>query len=364
MADRTTRTLFLTTLLLLGNLAAAHAEKLPEPTGVLKDYDGKGVVQISVPSRGEVTGKDGKKAIDPGFSTWFMFRQTYVNPNRLLMVMNPGGALVATLIQDSVERTYVPSAGYVIEKSYKNLEKAGESPIGTLQLAMSTYATLLRELDSGKILPPENFDALKEQDTKRLEALKALREQLAAGKNPDDEARAAAAAAEAARVRDDLDQLEIRKAHPCYLVEFMNKDLMQNLLAKGLVGDANVDLLSKGRTTFWVTKAEGLPVKIETTANDGSTAIFMLFKELRINSDIHPGEVVLGNPTGTRLFRTLVDLRDKDWNKKMEDDLNAQISRYELEKQRGSIPLKPVFKSGSAPEPLDQKPVFKPSKKK
>ena len=368
MADRTPRTLFLTTLLLLGNLAVAHAEKLPEPTAVLKDYDGKGVVQISVPSRGEVTGKDGQKAIDPGFSTWFMFRQTYVNPNRLLMVMNPGGALMATLVQDSVERTYIPSAGYVIEKSYKNLEKAGESPIGTLQLAMSTYATLLRELDSGKLLPAENFDLIKEQRTKRLEELKALREQLAANKNPQDEPKAAAAAAEAARVRDDLDQLDIRKAHPCNVVEFLNKDLMQNLLAKGLVGDGNVDLLSKGRTTFWVTKEEGLPIKIETTANDGSTAIFMLFKELKINSDIHPGEVVLGNPAGTRLFRTLVDLRDKDWNKKMDDDLNAQLSRYELEKQRGSIPLKPVFKSNGSSDrsndAFDQKPVFKPNKKK
>lgn len=344
MAHRTPRPLFLTTLLLFGNLATAHAEKLPEPPTVLKDYDGKGIVQIAMPSRGEVVGQDGKKVIDPGFSTWFPFRQTYVNPNRLLMVMNLLGALQATLVQDNVERTYIPSAGYVIEKSYKNLEKANENPIGSLQLAMSTYATVLRELDSGKVLPPENFDLVKEQRTKRLEELRLLREELANGKNPADEARAAAAAAESARVRDDLDQLELRKKYPCHIVEFLNKDLMQNLFAKGLVGAANTDLVAKGRTTFWVTKAEGLPIKIETTANDGSIAIFMLFKDLRINSDIHPGEVVLGNPMGTRLFRTLVDLRDKDWNQKMDDDLNAQLSRYELEKQRGSQALRPVFK--------------------
>jgi len=360
MADRIPRTLFLTTVLLLGNLAVAHAEKLPEPPTLLKDYDGKGVVQISVPSRGEIVTKDGQKATDPGFTTWFRFRQTYVNPNRLLMVMDPGGALVATLVQDNVERTYIPSAGYVIEKSYKNLEKAGENPIGILQLAMSTYAKVLRELDSGKVLPPENYETIKEQQTKRLEELRLLRAKLSEGKDPADELRAAAAAAESARVRDDLDQLEFRKTHPCHVVEYLNKDLMQNLFAKGLMGEASVDLVSKGRTTFWVTKEEGLPIKIETTANDGSVAIFMLFKDLKINSDLHPGEVVLGNPAGTRLFRTLADLRDKDWSRKMEDDLNAQLSRYEMDKQRATTPLRPVFKPGNSRD----KPVFKPSKQK
>lgn len=344
MADRTPRTLFLTTLLLLGNLVAAHAEKLPEPPSVLKDYDGKGIIQISLPSRGVVNAKDGKKVIDPGFSTWFRMRQTYVNPNRILVVMDPGNTVQAILIQDNIERTYAPSTGYVIEKSYKNLEKADENPIGALQLSMSTYARVLRELDSGKLLPAENLDLIKEQKLKRSEELKALREKLTAAQRPEDEAAAQAAAAEAARVRDELDQLDIRRAHPCNVVEFLNKDLMQNLFAKGLMGGVNADLLAKGRTTFWVTKEEGLPIKIETTANDGSVAIFMLFKELKINSDLHPGEVVLGNPIGTRLFRTTVDLRDKDWEQKMNDDLTLQISRFEQEKQKGNIPLKPVFK--------------------
>jgi hypothetical protein len=110
------------------------------------------------------------------------------------------------------------------------------------------------------------------------------------------------------------------------------------------VGGANADLLAKGRTTFWVTKEEGLPIKIETTANDGTVAIFIIFKDLKINSGLHPGEVVLGNPLGARLFRTTVDLRDKDWEQKMNDDLDAQVSRYEMEKQKGTFPLKPVFK--------------------
>jgi hypothetical protein len=333
-----------TTALALGNLAPARAEKLPEPTAVLKDYDGRGVVQLSMPSRGTIVNKNGDKVFDPGFSTWFTFRQTFVNPGRIYMGVNLLGALQATLVQDNVERVYAPSTGYVIERTYKNLEKAEESPISTMQMAMSTYAQLLRELDSGKILPPEDLDLIKEQLIKRSEEVKALRAELAQGQKPEDEQKAAAAAAEAARIRDDLDQIDVRKAHPCHVIEFLNKDLMQTLFARGLMGESTTELINKGKTRFWVTKAEGLPVKIETTANDGSVAVFMLFKDLKINSGLHPGEVVLGNPPGLRLFRATVDIRDKDWEQKMQDDLNAQLSAYELEKQRQGQPLKPVFK--------------------
>jgi hypothetical protein len=344
MAHRTHRIATLAAVLSLAVLGAARAEKLPEPTSVLKDYDGSGIVQISIPSRGVVKDKDGKQVVDPGYSTWFPFRQTYVNPGRIYMAVNLLGTLQATLVQDNVERTFVPSAGYVIERNYKNLDKADEHPINTVQMAMATYAAVLKELDSGRILPEENLDQLKERHTKRLEELKKLRAELAANPDPALEPKAQAAAAEAARVRDDLDQLDLRRTHPCTVIEFLNKDLMRHLLVRGLMGENTSDLLDKGKTTFWVTKAEGLPIKIETTANDGTVAVFMLFKELKINKGLHPGEVVLGNPPGTRLFRTTVDLRDKDWERKMQEDLNSQIEQYEKEVQRNSRPpLTPVF---------------------
>jgi hypothetical protein len=369
MADRTLPLLFLTTALALGNVLPARAEKLPEPPMVLKDYDGRGVVQLSMPSRGTAKNKNGDDVIDPGFSTWFTFRQTFVNPGRIYMGVNLLGALRATLVQDNVERTYAPSTGYVIETTYKNLEKATESPISTVQMAMSTYAQLLRDLDSGKILPAEDLDQIKERLIKRSEEVKKLREEFAVNPMPGNEPKAAAAAAEAARLRDDLEQLDLRKAHPCHVIEFVNKDLMQHLFTRGLMGGSAAELINKGKTTFWVTKAEGLPVKVETTANDGSVAVFMLFKDLRINTGLHPGEVVLGNPMGIRLFRTTADLRDKDWEEKMQEDLNAQISLYEKEKQRGNQPLTPRFpRNGSAAgsgdsSKYDFKPL-NPSKKK
>lgn len=344
LAQRTLCLAALTLAAALGGMSAAHAERLPEPPGVLKDYDGRGIVQISIPSKGEIMLKDGQKALDPGFSTWFPFRQTFVSPGRIYMAVNLLGALQATLVQDNVERTYVPSAGYVIERSYKNLAKTDENPINTVQMAMATYARVLRELDSGKLLPEENLDQIKERDTKRLEELKELRAQLAKNQNPAAAPQAQAAAAESARVRDNLDQIDLRRAHPCHVIEFVNQDLMRHLFARGLMGEGMGPILAKGRTTFWVTKAEGLPIKVETTANDGSIAVFMLFKDLKINSGLHPGEVVLGHPQGTRQFTAVVDLRDKDWEQKMTDEINAQIGKFEKDTRRAAPPpLTPVF---------------------
>lgn len=343
MAQRTLCLVALTAAAFLAT-GAAHADKLPEATGVLKDYDGRGTIQITIPPRGEITLKDGQKAVDPGFSTWFAFRQMFVSPGRILMMHNLGNALQATLVQDNVERTYIPTAGYVIERSYKNLDKAEENPINTVQMAMATYAKVLRELDSGKLLPDENLDLVKDRDTKRLAELTALRAELVQNKRPEDESRAQAAAAESAVVRDNLDQLDLRRAHPCHVIEFLNRDLMRHLFTRGLMGDSMGEILAKGKTTFWVTKKEGLPVKIETTANDGSVAVCILFKELKINSGLHPGEVVLGHPQGTRQFSTVVDLRDRDWEQKMQADINDQIGRFEkATRQAGPPALTPVF---------------------
>ncbi|MGV3719425.1 MAG: hypothetical protein ACO1SX_00830 [Actinomycetota bacterium] len=344
MAERTFPVVTLAVAAALCGVSAVHAEKLPEPTGVLRDYDGRGTIQITIPPRGEISLENGQKAVDPGFSTWFAFRQMFVSPGRILMVHNLGNALQATLVQDNVERTYIPTAGSVIERNYKNLDKAEENPINTVQMAMATYAKVLRELDSGKLLPDENLDQIKERDTKRLAELTALRAKLMENKRPEDEVQAQSAAAESAVVRDNLDQLDLRRAHPCHVIEFLNRDLMRHLFTRGLMGESMGEILAKGKTTFWVTKAEGLPVKVETTANDGSVAVMMLFKELKINSGLHPGEVVLGHPQGTMTFRAVVDLREKDWEQRMQNDINDQIGRYEkATRQAGPPALTPVF---------------------
>ena len=338
MADRTLRVLFLTTLLTLGNLAPqaaapAAAEPIPAPTQALKDYEGIGIMQIDLPT----SVADGKKATDVGFTTWFPFRQGYVRPDQLLLVLEIGGSVQSMLVSGDLERIYNPSTGYVIQRQYKNLETATENPLTAVQLSMATYAKVLRELDTGKLLPAEDLDAVKTRLTARSEALTALRKELAERNRPEDLNQINAAAAEHSRIRDDLDQIELRRAHPCHVVEFQNKDLVRTLFSRGLVGLTGSEILAKGKTTVWITKAEGLPIKIETTDNGGRMALFLCFKELRINTGLHPNELKLGNPRGTRLISASADLRDKDWQEKMETSISRQIEALE----RASRPMQP-----------------------
>lgn len=331
MAVSTLRPLILATLLLAGNTVAARAEPVPQPTEELKDYHGLGFVQLEVPVR---TGAaNGKTTQDVPFSTWFPFRQGYVRPDRMLMVLNVAGSIQATLATGDTESTYSPATGYVIRKTYKNLDPTGPNPMVSAQFSMATYARLLRELTSGKVLPAEDLDALKKKFTARIETLRTLRQELAQSKEPADIPRANAAATEQARLRNDLDQLEIRKANPCHVVEFPNRDVMNILFTRGLVGDASTDLLAKGKTTVWITKKEGLPIKIETLDNEGRVAIFWCFTELRINQGLHPNELVLGAPAGTRLLVASADMREKDWEDKMEKMLQLQLDAIEKERK-------------------------------
>ena len=329
MADRTMRVLFLTTLLALGNLASyaaapAGAEPIPAPTEALKDYVGTGVIQVDVPT----SIADGKAAAEGSFTTWVPFRQGYVRPDRLLLVLSVSGILQGMVVSGDTERIYSPSTGYVLQRQYKNVETATENPMTAVQLSMATYAKILRELNTGKILPAEDLDAVKARLTARNAELIKLRKELAELKRPEDANKANAAAAEHTRVRDDLDQIEIRRAHPCHVVEFPNHDLVRTLFSRGLAGLTGAEILSKGKTTVWITKAQGLPIKIETTDNDGRIALFFCFKELKINSGLHPTELVLGYPPGSRLISASADLRDRNWQEKMENSISRQIEAY------------------------------------
>jgi len=321
-------------LLLIAALAAgAGAEPIPAPTDALKDYHGLGVIQLDIPTTSVVKPQPGQKVVDTPFSTWFPFRQGYVRPDRMLMVMSLGGALQSMLASGDTEMVYSPTTGYVVKRTFKNLLPATPNPMMTHQLSMATYARVLRENQSGKLLPAENLDELKQKLTPRLEELRVRRETLAKSTDPEDLPRANAAAAEHARVRNDLQQIDLRKAHPCHVVEFQNRDLVQTLFARGLTGGTNLEFLTRGKTTVWITKAEGLPLKLETTANDGRVAIYICFTDLRINQGLHPGELVLGNPPGTRVMSATADLKDRNWEANLEENLARQIAFFDRERQ-------------------------------
>jgi hypothetical protein len=339
MAHRTLRPLVFAALLLAGNLAPARAEQIPAPTDALKDYHGLGFVQVEAPVA--ASSGDGKKTADVPFTTWFAFRQGYVRPDRMLMVMNVAGVVQSMLVTADTERTYSPSTGYVIQRTWKNLDPGAAHPAQGAQLSMATYARVLRELTSAKMLPAEDLDQVKTKLTARIEELRLIRQKLLEEKKPEDLPKANAAAAEQARLHNDLEQVDIRRAHPCYVAEFPNKDVLDTLLNRGLIGDTSTDFLTKGKTTVWITKAEGLPIKIETTSNDGHVAIFLCFTQLKINEGLQSNDLVLGAPPGTRLLAASADMRERGWEDKMDKSIALQIEAIEKERQGANPPIIP-----------------------
>src|SRR3569833_2805968 len=254
MAGRSFRFLVLSTLVLAGNLGMARADKLPVPPDALKDYDGIGVIQIVRPGDPAPHTVNGKDQFDPGLATQIFIHQTYVRPDRTLMVMNLFNNIQAKMMQGDVEWTYSPSTQYVLQRTYKNVEALPQNPMSITPLSLATYARLFQEADGGKMLADENLDLLKPELMKKIEALKNTREELKKSVKPADVAKAQMVAAELARVHDDFEQLDLRKAHPCNLVEFPNAALEKLLTSKGLMGGDSPALLDGGKTTVWVTK--------------------------------------------------------------------------------------------------------------
>lgn len=333
MAARTFRTVLASLLLLSGLAAAVRAEPIPAPTEQLKDFQGRGVILLDLPA-GPPPVDGPKDAIIPGISMWVEMRQAYVWPDRILTELNLLGNRQVVLVQGNTELTYSPGTGLIIERLYKNLEHAPENPMTAVQISMATYAKLLQELQSGKMQP--------EEDTRKLEAahkirIAQLQRERAALSSQEDLPKYNALSAEMVRIKNDLDQLPFRREHPCHVVEFANKDVIQHLFAKGLTGNRHAELLSAGKSTFWVTKAEGLPVKIETTDNTGRVAISVCFTELKVNQGLRPSDLTL-NASGARRITLQADIKDRNWEEKMEKELGQHLQRLEDERQRRANP--------------------------
>ena len=328
MVGRPLRTLVLTTLLSLGNLAALHAEPLPAPTVPLKDFDGRGVIQIELPPSHASTDPN---QIETGLMTWIAFRQAYVRPDKMLLELSMGrsGPSQISVATGNVERIYSRGANYKQERIYRNLETSPQNPMTTVQTSMATYARILREIDTGKVLPDEEFDRLETEHKARIEELNQLRMKLATSKDPKEISRVSEAAAEMARRHDDLTQIPFRRTHPCVVMEYPNKDVLQKLFANNVTGSAGLEVLGKGKTRVWVTRAEGLPIKIETTSNEGRVALSLVFTRISINSGLHPGELALDAPLTARTLTVTADLKDPKWQEKMDDELGTQVSRLQ-----------------------------------
>jgi hypothetical protein len=197
-------------------------------------------------------------------------------------------------------------------------------------MSMVTYARLIRDMKSGKLLPDDDIEKLEKENKARIAQLEEQRKQLT---RPEDIAKRESVSAEMVRLREELQQTLFRRANPCTVVEFDNKDVLSQLFARRLTEDAGTEFLAKGKTRLWVTKAEGLPIKIETTDNDGHVVIFFCFTDLKINAGLRAGELGLNAPPYTRMISVTADLKLKDWQERMDRDLSQQFARADKERR-------------------------------
>ena len=313
----------------------ALAEPLPPATEALKDYSGRAVIQFELPDpvpKGAKVDPKEEPALNPGLGFWMEMRQSYVWPDRLLMDLSiQGASQERTLVLGNIERSFSPVTGYIVETTYKNLEFGDENPIAAIQMSMATYAQILKGMNTGKILPDEDLDKLQEALKNRIEDLKKERIELAGQKKPDSVARLTHLAGEQARVRDDLLQIPFRRNNPCMVVEIDNKDLFRNLGAKGFMPRQPQGgfAFEKGKSRFWVTKAHGLPIKFETLDEEGRVVCFFCFTDLKINTGLRQNDLALSTPQGSALIRASADLKERNWEDKLQKDVQRQIDLYD-----------------------------------
>lgn len=304
----------------------ALSDPLPAPSTPLRDYLGVGVLQVDVPS-GSANGSEGLSLVMP-------MRQAYVAPDRILLEMVVLGQNQVALATRDSERTWNTLSNYIVVRSFRNLDSNAPSPIPTARMSMAAIGRAIRDSDAGKLLPEENLDELKKKLQARSDELTARRDKMKSEDTVEGIRKKNELAAEHSQVRDDLAQIEVRRKYPCLVVEFTNKEIAPVLLAKGLMRPGALPLIEKGKTTIWMTRAEGLPVKIVTTGNDGKNAIYGCFFDVQINGGLKAEQLNIRAPEGTRLLNVIVDLRNRNWEDQMERDTATVTSRLEKEQER------------------------------
>jgi hypothetical protein len=299
--------------------AVAAAEVLPEPTEPLRDFVGKAVIILDLPAVAtDRKDERGEPIQEPGIATWIDLRQSFVWPDRILIQRGDQ----VTLVQGNVEIDYSPAVGYIVERVYRNLDKAPQNPIRSIQFSMATYARLLREMPNPRLLPSEDLERLADLHRARIAELDAQRKNL---RRPEEIPLFNSLSAEMVRRREDIELIPFRRQHPCYIVQFANSAVLETLFARGLLADRSVTPLLKGTTTFWVTREHGLPLKMEVTDDRGHVVIYYGFNELKVNTGLRPADLSVNAPRGTRRLSAGADMTDSRWEEKMERELQRQI---------------------------------------
>ncbi len=208
----------------------------------------------------------------PETSVSIGFEQSYVAPDALLFSFDMPPLKQYYLVNGSTERSYSPAAGYLVERRYRNLEKLPFSPSVAVQMSMAQFGRVIRELKTVQELGTEPL-----------------------------------------------------LGQECRLIRFGNRELTDNLLAKGIIGEAGAATMNKGTTRAWLTQAHGLPVKIQIYSNEGAPAVLLSFSELKINGGLKASDLRLPLLPNTALIPVTVDVAAPNWEENAEKEVQKQL---------------------------------------
>lgn len=230
------------------------------------DYRGKGRVRLLL--QPDTPAKQGEPKQEMGFQ----MEQVFLRPDRMFLSLDLYGVRQQMLALGSTEQIYQPTMGMVIEKKYRNLDKAEENPIIAIQTSIVEFGRLLREARSAHTIGHE----------KVLE-------------------------------------------YDCDVVEADSREVVEKL--GGLANSGKANGLLNGKIKAWIAARYGVPVKLEMYTPAGNLGMALTMEELRFNTGVKPEELRLDVPAGTKKVSIDVDLAAKDWQQKMNSDLRKAMER-------------------------------------
>ena len=237
------------------------------------DYRGKGKIRVML--QPDTPPKPG----DPPNELGAQFEQVFLRPDRMLLSVDWFGLRQQMLAQGSTEQIYQPAMGMVIEKKYLNLNKSNENPILALQTSMVQAGRLLRESKTAKTIGQEKL-----------------------------------------------------LAYDCEIVEASSKEILEKM--GDLVTPSKSNNLLEGKVKAWVVTGYGVPLKLEVYTAAGNMAASLSMEELQFNTGVKPEELKLAVPSGTKKVSIEVDVAERDWEKKMNQDLQKAVAAMRGEPKR------------------------------
>jgi outer membrane lipoprotein-sorting protein len=202
--------------------------------------------------------------------------QVFRKPGTILLMLDLFGAGLRQtfLTEESVEQSYNPVQGIIVEKRFKNLEKASSNPLLALQASMYELGRRIRSARSQRVAGTDTV-----------------------------------------------------LGYACDILELESRELLHDMSPGGILGGQRGADLKNGRTKVWLIREYGLPVRIVIFTNGEKPTMSVAFTELKVNTGVTNAELNLGAPNGTRKVSVTADLTDPDWEKKMEEDLRQLLSK-------------------------------------